>query len=311
MELTELHYRTAWLYYMQNMSQQDIADDLRITRIKVVRLLKEAREAGVVEIRIDHEKTSCFELGHRLREITGLTNVMVVPTGQDPIESVAAGGAVRFEQALGEATTIAIGVGRALTSLARRVPRVKRPKTTTVVSMGGFMTADARYDPMTIAHILTSKLDVEFYQITAPAFSDSPELAAALKKSPVIANTIEMAENADIAFVSVTGLATSKYFDFGIVDPKERQRFADLGLVGEMGGHFFTIDGDFAAEINSANIMVPMPMKCPVVGVNGGLDRVPALIGAIRAKFITELITDEDTAQALEEEFAKVAQKSS
>lgn len=303
MELTDLHYKIAWLYYLQNMSQQEIADDLRITRVKVVRLLKEARDAGAVEIRIDCDKTQCFELEVELRETTGLEKVMVVPSGADPIEAAAAGGAIRFEQALRDATSIAIGVGRTLTSVVRRAARIRKPKTRTIVGMGGFPAHDARYDPVTIAQVVTNKYDVEFYQIKAPIFSAAPEITAALKKAPAVTAAIEMAKNADIAFVSVTGIETCMYLHCGLVSEEERKRLLGQSLVGEMEGHLFTIDGQYSEELSKRNILVPLPLNCPAVAVAGGVERVPALTGVIRSGCIDELITDEKTASELVKQF--------
>ncbi len=282
---------------------------MRITRVKVVRLLKEAREAGAVEIHIDCDKILCFELEVELRELTGLKAVMVVPSGPDPTEAAAAGGAIRFEQALGEAGSIAIGVGRTLTSVAKRAARVKHLKTKYFASMGGFSTDDARYDPMAIAQIITNKYNVPFYQIKAPILADSPEITAALKRTPAVASAIEMVINAEIAFVSVTSVENSMYFYCGLISQEEREKFLAQGLVGEMGGHFFSLTGEYSDETSSRFVLVPLALNGLVVAVAGDREKVPALAGVIRSGCIDELVTDEDTASALVEQFRGKAQR--
>ena len=46
--------QVAWLYHVGNLSQQDISDKLGISRFKIVRLLAEAKQLGVVLDRDTH-----------------------------------------------------------------------------------------------------------------------------------------------------------------------------------------------------------------------------------------------------------------
>ena len=39
-----LMMKTAWYYYMENMTQQAIADQMGISRMRVIRLLEKARQ---------------------------------------------------------------------------------------------------------------------------------------------------------------------------------------------------------------------------------------------------------------------------
>src|SRR5258708_12514567 len=46
--------RAAWLYYIGGNTQEQTAEILGVSRVKVARLLAEAREAGIVKISIEH-----------------------------------------------------------------------------------------------------------------------------------------------------------------------------------------------------------------------------------------------------------------
>ena len=46
--------RAAWLYHVAGNTQEQTADLLGTSRVKVNRLLAEAREAGIVKISIEH-----------------------------------------------------------------------------------------------------------------------------------------------------------------------------------------------------------------------------------------------------------------
>ena len=75
-----LMIKIAWYYYMENLTQQSIANQLGISRMRVIKLLEKARQTGVVQFRI----SSAFDKRHametRLMETYHLKDCYVVPT---------------------------------------------------------------------------------------------------------------------------------------------------------------------------------------------------------------------------------------
>ena len=71
--------RIAWLYYNKGNSQEQIANMLGLSRAQVQRRIKKLTQNGVVEIRINHELTGCFEKEEKLKKIFGLMDVVVSP----------------------------------------------------------------------------------------------------------------------------------------------------------------------------------------------------------------------------------------
>ena len=69
--------QVAWLYHVGNLSQQEISDRLGISRFKIVRLLAEAKQLGVVRIAIEHNSTTTLELADELTKRFGLKEAQV------------------------------------------------------------------------------------------------------------------------------------------------------------------------------------------------------------------------------------------
>ena len=92
--------RAAWLYYIEGLTQAEIASRLRLTRLRVNRLLAVARESGLVSIAINSRLQSCMKLERALVRGFGLRDAIVVPTAADPAEIAGqvgrGGGRVRF-----------------------------------------------------------------------------------------------------------------------------------------------------------------------------------------------------------------------
>src|SRR5690554_5239485 len=71
--------KVAYMYYDGNMTQQEIADKLGVSRPSVSRLLQKARQSGVVEIKISYEG-SFAKLEDALEKKFNLREAIITPT---------------------------------------------------------------------------------------------------------------------------------------------------------------------------------------------------------------------------------------
>ena len=68
----------AEMYYLYDMSQKEIADRLNVSRPWVSKLLKRARETGLVRIEINSPLVGSPEIEQRLREKYQIRNITVI-----------------------------------------------------------------------------------------------------------------------------------------------------------------------------------------------------------------------------------------
>ena len=71
--------RTAWLYYIGGLNQEETAVRLGVHRSRVNRLLSEARERGLVSITIQHDAARLLELEHSIERHYGLEFCLCTP----------------------------------------------------------------------------------------------------------------------------------------------------------------------------------------------------------------------------------------
>ena len=71
--------RIAWLYYVEGLTQAEIAERLAVSRVKVVRDLQIGRQTGLVQIQISGRLASCVALERALERRFGLRQAVVVP----------------------------------------------------------------------------------------------------------------------------------------------------------------------------------------------------------------------------------------
>src|ERR1700723_1209549 len=75
----ELLLRAAWFYYKDELTQDEIAKRLSVSRASVGRMLERARRVGLVTINLNTEYLDAFELSAELRRVFGLSEALVVP----------------------------------------------------------------------------------------------------------------------------------------------------------------------------------------------------------------------------------------
>src|SRR5215210_6440170 len=74
--------KVAQLYHLQGLNQDQIGRQLGVSRSKVSRMLKEARERGLVEISIHYPARFALDLERRLEAELGLREAVVVNAGR-------------------------------------------------------------------------------------------------------------------------------------------------------------------------------------------------------------------------------------
>src|ERR1700751_1780319 len=72
--------KATWLYHHQKLTQQEVADELGLSRPTVVRLLRQALEEGLITVSLRLDVLRQMDLSTRLAKQFGLKEVFIVPT---------------------------------------------------------------------------------------------------------------------------------------------------------------------------------------------------------------------------------------
>jgi DNA-binding transcriptional regulator LsrR (DeoR family) len=176
----------------------------------------------------------------------------------------------------------------------------KKCKVDSVVAIQGITGLNLALTPLHSGFQVAQVLDVDYYAIWVPLVVDEGTKTEILKKNHYISKILEMGQNADYALVGIGTVEASPRTAINIIAKTDFKKILDGGAIGEILGHFFTIDGSFIhTGLEKRIISVNFPMKCPVIGVAGGPDKIKAIAGALRSGWLQGLVTDENTAKGL------------
>ena len=96
-EADRLRARAVWLYHVEGITQNDIALQLGISRVMVVRLLADARRSNEVRVTVSSTLAELIELGRGIETRHGINRVIIArfaDPGGDPVRGLAAAAVV-------------------------------------------------------------------------------------------------------------------------------------------------------------------------------------------------------------------------
>ena len=301
----ELLLRVAWFYYKDELTQEEIAKRLSVSRASVGRMLDRARKVGLVSINLNADHLDAFEVSRQLRRTFGLSEALVVP---DHVSGE--GRPARAERA----ARAGRGPVHEHPPAAGRDPRRglgRTPFSRVIASTSFGAVGPVRMVSLTggvdayLAAFLSSKGDgagegelTSATVIPTPIVASTPELAAALKAEPSIAQVLKQACGVEQAIVGVgTPTADATIVQMGYLEADDVRALRDQRVVGDILGQFFDASGRVVPlPIHDRRIGIELSdlAQIPkVVGVAGGLHKVEAILGALRGGYLDVLVTNE------------------
>lgn len=299
--------RVAELYYEQNLSQKEIAQIIGTSRPRVSRLLADAKEIGVVEIKINRLIEKLPDLSEALRTTFRLRDAIVVDSGETYLESVRNVGIAAAEllsSIVKNEMTIGITWGQTLYQMAQALDRTPMEKVEIVQMLGALGEGDSHIDGPELALRLAEKFDGSYRYVHAPAVVKTTEMKQMLMQQPQIKSTLEKAANADIMVQGIGSLADemSSLARAGYLDEAERASCLEQGAVGHLMARMIDIHGNHVGKYNDRVVAIPIEaLHQPgySIGICASKRKAKPTLGAIRGRFINTLVTDRRCAEEL------------
>jgi DNA-binding transcriptional regulator LsrR (DeoR family) len=305
----DLLVRVASLYYEKDYSQQEIAELLQISRSNISRLLKEAKQKGLVEIRIRKRVPTLPTLELEFKECFNLQEAMIVDSyglrGENSLASAGQLAAWYLEDVLRSDDVLAISWGTGVASAVGALAYHPTLETEVVQMIGSVGTVHSEIDGPELARQLATKLGGRYYYLPAPLFVDSQTTRDMLLEQATISDTLNRARAATVALVGIgtTESAACSFLRAGHLTETQLAALREQGAVGETSGQHFDLYGRAEPfDINSRVIGIELSdMKriARVVAVACGLQKTLSILGAVRGGLIKALATDDVTARAV------------
>lgn len=295
--------KVARMYYIAGLSQQEISEQLKIGRSSVARYLSEAKDYGIIQIRItsrvDNFRNS--ELESRLIEKYKIRDCFITYSNNNDFNY----GVIPeyLDGILPYSGILGIGGGRTMYNLGNRMWSCERRENLSVVQLTGSL---GSIPETSVTKLWSESLGAKGVYMPAPLLAKDYESKNIILSNPIVRNAYDLIKKVDAAIISI-----------GATDINTRVRylnmFDDINLkevyeksIGDIVFNFYDAFGNFTVKQISDKIIgataedyLKIPFK---IVVAYGEEKVKALKVALECKYLDVLITDNKTALSILEQ---------
>jgi len=300
--------RVCYLHYRRGLTQTEIAKQLGKSNMSVSRLLREARDRGIVQFQLTVPCPSDSKVASRLKaEFDSLDEVIAVEN--DLL------GANDIKKALGQVATgylpfflrsginLGVGGGDTIAHLVDSLHDVDALTDITVVQLAGVTGQVTRLgNEARTTQRLSEKLDARGFFCPLPSPLDQHSLGDRRKLLAEFGGEARQRwSKIDIGLVGIgqidSRLTPSRE---GYLSADQLDSLKGANAVGDILLHFFgsegrIVDPEFDATVTAIS-WEQLRHAETLIAVAGGQHKAPAILGALRSGLINVLITDRDTA---------------
>lgn len=300
----ELLAEVVSLYYNDALDQKQIAEQIGLSRSTVSRMIGEARELGIVEIRINAPLPTDEAMQAATLARYGVREALILDASNihGSVSQRVGGLAARYlGSVMADDTTIAISWGSALAAVAEALPFAPHPEARIVQMIGAVGSRQPTIDGAELARNMANKFGGSYLSLNAPLVVDDPEVAAMLLRQGSLASVLDAAAEATIA---LTGLGSndpeiSSLLRAGFATPAELGAAASAGIVGDVAGHMLNQSGELVSTDLSRRMLhldeARLRAIPTVIAVASGPAKAPIIHAALRSGLIDVMVTDSDT----------------
>ena len=290
-------------YYLEDQKQSDIARELGISRPMVSRLLAEARELGVVEIRIHDPECREDSLLERLRTAGMIQGGILVEDGaeNDETNQRLSRGAVELLRQIG-ARRLGVGwgylIGQLVTWLEKH-PQPDSPVTDIYPLVGNANIPARNYQSNENVRLMAQQLGAAPHFLYLPALPEGLEEKQLLCSTEVYRQIHQQWEQLDTALVNIGNYPSSPDFASLVRYGSLLQQYH---ACGRMLVYYFNEQGTVIQSDQDFAIQIPLDTlrQCPrIIGVCSANTGAKALLGALRSGVFTHLVARSELVKSL------------
>ncbi|MEF8795110.1 MAG: sugar-binding transcriptional regulator [Salinivenus sp.] len=304
------------LYYLQDLNQREIASRLHLSRPKVSRLLRRARDRDIVQISVMSPEENFVDLETEFETHFGLEEVLITSSGlsggndnSDFLkQQIGAAAANYLRRTVKDGDVLGVTWGTTLQAMMRALQPTDTENVHVVQTLGGVGPPEAEAHAADLSRRLAQLLDGKLTALPTPGIVDSPQARDILMSDRHAQTALELFPDLTTAYVGIGALSTNPIFDEDPAVPDETyNELVRSEAVGDIALRFFDEDGR-PVHMALDNQLIGITLEqlhdtdC-VVGVAGGLEKIDAIHGALRGQHIDVLITDYTTAAGIAERF--------
>lgn len=296
-------------YYVDGLTKSDIADEFQLSRFKVARLLDNARDQGLVKIEISYPGAIDVALSAELRDGWHLQHAVVIADKDDD-------GSLRKDLGRAAAELLSeiitpndvLGLAwartvRAMVTELRQLPAIPVVQLTGALLSASETSSTDDDSSIDVVREVARIAGGPAYFFLAPFLLPNASAAQTVRRQPDVTRTLHKIDSVTKAVTGVGGWTSGQSTLFDASSDPERQGMLRQGVCAEVGGVFLTSDGrPLQTCLNKRMVSISaaqMEGVPEVIAIAYGVNKLPAVVAALRSGLLNSLVTQTSLATAL------------
>jgi DNA-binding transcriptional regulator LsrR (DeoR family) len=297
--------RVATMYYERDMTQNDIAEQLQISRPMISKLLKEAKELGIVHITINQKNDAQQMLSDQLCGQYALKKAYVVKAERSAAqtnEKIAMLALSLLVQRNEKRQKVGIGWGSLVGKL---VECLEASKSTYTLNgdvfplIGGVKASYRSYHTNELARVISDKTGLSASYLYIPAIFDSEEEKSLYEKTEIFKSMEAFWSGMTVGIVNISHYPSSPDLATAI-------RFGNMlqkkHAVGSFLANYFNADGEIIAPVRNIIMQISIDqLKAAdsLFALCKSILTPESAIGALRTGLFSHVILSDELAVQL------------
>jgi len=304
LENTKFMFTVCEMFYMQGLSQKEIAGLLQVSRPQISRILATAKENNLVSIHINYSNPEENYYQLKIKERFNVPQVYVYDIGdsskEDAIDKLAESSKSLFDVVIKNNEKVGVMAGRTISSLSSAIGYSKNRGLEFVALCGDSFSDGADWNVNSIVQKFASKTNGKSYAFSAPRYLNSAATKNLLLDEPSIIRILELGKQCDVALLGIGNIEIdSTGIVAGNLSVSDLKRLKGDGAVANICSSYITKDGvvipsHIENKILGQSITDIAHMR--KIGVAIGREKTEAIRAVLKGSYVDTLITSLDTA---------------
>lgn len=304
----------AYQYYIEGKTRAEISKSLSLSTPTISRLLKRAKEEGIIEFKITEPYLTCYIMAEELQNTYGLENVIVVPVSEPETEEdeesikkqVALEGARYVQRIIRDGDVLGLNWGGTMYHLIQYLNPCRKVNASIVTMHGSIASCNPKLEVKTLVRRAAMAFGGRNVSFVAPGLYSSAEQVAKIKQQPGCKEIFSLFEKINIAVSGVGSLypdfdsllATTDY-----LSPEEKNLLSQEGAYSDILLRFINKDGkecDTSLKDRTLAISLDTYKKipCKVIAASGSRKAL-SVLALLKGGLVDVLVIDYYLAQEI------------
>ncbi|MHC1771060.1 MAG: sugar-binding transcriptional regulator [Flexilinea sp.] len=302
-----LSLKICQMYYVEKMSQKEIASELEISRSQISRILAAAWENNIVSVKINNPFENEMRLERELKSRYHLKDALVLKVDESlnmtRMEKFGLLAARNLDSYIDDGDKVGVTSGRTVGSLVRGILNFHRQNLEIIPLIGSLGSVSSEFHANFIARDLAEYSGGKSYMLNVPAKVQDLRSKELLLQEPEVAAVLSMGAMCDVVLLGIGEIGLqSTIATMGGITPEEIDTLNKLGAVASVCTSFLDINGKIVRTEISERLIgqsIQSVSQSKKIAIAVGRNKIDAIKAAFLGNTVDIFMTDFETARAL------------